>query len=154
MGSCSASGKNNLNGTTINGSSVSGGSCRFETAKTDIRGLSDGKYTLKIYKKFNYINKLKSGKSILLFIITAVGINALFEMVISTFFSTAIGTALFKSKLIKVKEKNETWSQKAFPNGKAFVYHFYVKMFFQNCSKITVVPEADKNHQNTNFTSC
>lgn len=104
----SASGKNNLNGTTINGSSVSGGSCRFETAKTDIRGLSDGKYTLKIYKKFNYINKLRSGKSILLFIITAVGINALFEMVISTFFSTAIGTALFKSKLIKVKEKNET----------------------------------------------
>ena len=103
----SATGENKLNGTTINGSSVKGSSCRFETAKTEIRGLSDGKYIIKIYKKFNYIDKLRSGKSILLFIITAVGINALFEMVISTFFSTAIGTALFKSKLIKVKEKNE-----------------------------------------------
>ena len=102
-----ASGKTKLNGATIDGESVKGSSCKFETANADIRGLSDGKYTIKIYKKFNYINKLRNGKSVLLFIITAVGINALFEMVISTFFSATIGAALFKSKLIKPAEKKE-----------------------------------------------
>ena len=104
----SAAGKTKLNGATLNGEAIKGGSCKFETANADIRGLSDGKYTVKIYKKFNYINKLRNGKSILLFIITAVGINALFEMVISTFFSAAIGTALFKSKLIKQSEKKDS----------------------------------------------
>lgn len=103
----SASGNTKLKGATLDGKSLKGNSCKFESARADIRGLSDGKYTVKIYKKFNYIDKLRNGKSILLFIITAVGINALFEMVISTFFSAAIGTALFKSKLIKQSEKKE-----------------------------------------------
>ena len=40
----------------------------------------------------------------MLFLITSVGINALFEMVISTIFTTLIGTALFKAKLIKTHE--------------------------------------------------
>ena len=40
----------------------------------------------------------------LLYLLTAVGINALFEMVISTIFTALIGIALFKAKLIKTPE--------------------------------------------------
>lgn len=93
-----------LKGSTFNGKEVSGKSVKFKEPNADFRNLSDGEYTLKVYKKFNYIDKLRSGKSILLFIITAVGINALFEMVISTLFTTLICTALFKAKLIKTPE--------------------------------------------------
>ena len=87
-----------------NGEKLSGKKYSFNTPKVNFKGISDGKYTIKVYKEFNYIDKLRSGKSILLFIITAVGINALFEMVISTIFTTLIGTALFKAKLIKTPE--------------------------------------------------
>ena len=89
---------------TCNGSKLSGKKYSFSSPRADFRGLSDGKYTIKVYKQFNYIDKLRSGKSILLFIITAVGINALFEMVISTIFTTLICIALFKAKLIKTPE--------------------------------------------------
>ena len=93
-----------LKGATFGGNSITGSSYKFKTPSADLRGLSDGKYTIKVYKKFNYINKLRAGKSILMFLITSVGINALFEMVISTIFTTLICTALFKAKLIKTPE--------------------------------------------------
>ncbi|MCR4637914.1 ECF transporter S component [Ruminococcus sp.] len=93
-----------LKGAVINGKAISGKTAKFTEPTASLRGLNDGEYTLKVYKKFNYIDRLRGGKSILLFIITAVGINALFEMVISTVFSTLIGTALFKAKLIKTPE--------------------------------------------------
>ena len=100
-----ANGKNaKLTDSTCNGEKLSGKRYKFSSATADFKGLSDGKYTIKVYKEFNYIDKLRSGKSILLFIITAVGINALFEMVISTLFTTLIGTALFKAKLIKTPD--------------------------------------------------
>ena len=93
-----------LKGATFGGNSITGSSYKFKTPSADLRGLNDGKYTIKVYKKFNYINKLRAGKSILMFLITSVGINALFEMVISTIFTTLICTALFKAKLIKTPE--------------------------------------------------
>ena len=93
-----------LKGAFLNGKTINGKTAKFKEPSASLRGLSDGNYTLKVYKKFNYIDRLRNGKSILLFIITAVGINALFEMVISTIFSTLIGTALFKAKLIKTPE--------------------------------------------------
>lgn len=93
-----------LKGAVLNGETINGKTAKFKEPSASLRGLSDGNYTLKVYKKFNYIDRLRNGKSILLFIITAVGINALFEMVISTIFSTLIGTALFKAKLIKTPE--------------------------------------------------
>ena len=88
----------------LNGKEIKASTCTFKDTHADLSGLSDGKYTLKVYKKFNYIDRLRAGKSILLFLITSVGINALFEMVISTIFTTLIGTALFKAKLIKTPE--------------------------------------------------
>lgn len=93
-----------LKGAVLNGREIKGSTCKFKDTHADLSGLSDGKYTLKVYKKFNYIDRLRAGKSILLFFITSVGINALFEMVISTIFTTLIGTALFKAKLIKTPE--------------------------------------------------
>lgn len=41
------------------------------------------------------------GRNILVFVITFVGINALFEMVVSTVITGAVGSALHRSKLIK-----------------------------------------------------
>ena len=93
-----------LKGASLNGRTIKGKSAKFKESYADLRGLSDGKYTLKVYKKFNYIDKLRNGKSMMLFLITSVGINALFEMVISTIFTTLICTALFKAKLIKTPE--------------------------------------------------
>ena len=94
-----------LKGATFNGKEISEKTLKFKEPNADFRDLSDGEYTLKVYKKFNYVDKLRSGKSILLFIITAVGINALFEMVISTLFTTLICSALFKAKFIKATEQ-------------------------------------------------
>ena len=71
-----------LKGAVLNGETINGKTTKFKEPSASLRGLSDGNYTLKVYKKFNYIDRLRNGKSILLFIITAVGINALFEMVI------------------------------------------------------------------------
>ncbi|MBO7474873.1 MAG: ECF transporter S component [Ruminococcus sp.] len=94
-----------LKGATFAGTDqINGNSFTFKNPNAHFSNLADGKYTLKVYKKFNYIDKLRSGKSILLFIITAVGINALFEMVISTIFTALICTALFKAKLIKTPD--------------------------------------------------
>ena len=94
---------NKLKGAIFNGKEISGKTIKFKEPNADFQDLSDGEYTLKVYKKFNYIDKLRNGKGIFLFIITAVGINALFEMVISTLFTALICTALFKAKFIKAQ---------------------------------------------------
>lgn len=100
-----ANGRNaKLSDSNCNGKKLSGKNYSFDTPKADFRELRDGKYTIKVYKKFNYIDKLRNGKSMLLYLLTAVGINALFEMVISTIFTALIGIALFKAKLIKTPE--------------------------------------------------
>ncbi len=48
----------------------------------------------------DYMKELIAGRSILLFVVTFVGVNALFEMITTTVITAAVGTALFKAKLI------------------------------------------------------
>ena len=45
-----------------------------------------------------------AGRNPLLYIVVSVGINALFEMVVSTLLTTFIGGALFKARLIATPE--------------------------------------------------
>lgn len=47
-----------------------------------------------------YREKLAPGKNVLIFVCVFVGINAVVEMISSTFFTAMIGTALYKAKLI------------------------------------------------------
>ncbi len=53
-----------------------------------------------LFGNTDYIKGLMGGKSILLFIVSFVGINALFEMVVATVITCPVGNALFKAKLI------------------------------------------------------
>ncbi len=48
----------------------------------------------------DYMKELIAGRSILLFVVTFVGVNALFEMITTTVITAAVGAALFKAKLI------------------------------------------------------
>ncbi len=48
-----------------------------------------------------YVQGLMDGRSFLPFVVGFVGINAVFEMLASTIISGAVGTALYKAKLIK-----------------------------------------------------
>ncbi|SDB32871.1 Uncharacterized membrane protein [Ruminococcaceae bacterium FB2012] len=60
-----------------------------------------------------YMQGLMDGKNVLLFIVTFVGVNALFEMITTTLITAAVGTALFKAKLIPAPKKAaETASDK------------------------------------------
>lgn len=52
-----------------------------------------------------YVQGLIGGRNILLFVCTFVGINAVFEMIVSTLATSAIGTALHRAKLIHIPEK-------------------------------------------------
>lgn len=52
-----------------------------------------------------YVQGLIGGRNILLFVCTFVGINAVFEMIVSTLATGAIGTALHRAKLIHIPEK-------------------------------------------------
>ncbi|MBR1750054.1 MAG: ECF transporter S component [Ruminococcus sp.] len=47
------------------------------------------------------LNELRDGKNVIWFIITFVGFNALLEMAVSTIVTSAVGTALYKARLIK-----------------------------------------------------
>lgn len=47
-----------------------------------------------------YLQGLINGQNILLFILTFVGINAVFEMIVSTVITGMVGFALFKAKII------------------------------------------------------
>jgi hypothetical protein len=47
-----------------------------------------------------YMKGLIDGRNVLLFVVTFVGVNALFEMITTTVITTAVGAALFKAKLI------------------------------------------------------
>lgn len=53
-----------------------------------------------LFGNTNEVQGMMAGKSILLFVITSVGINSVIEMVISTVLTGAVGTALKKAKLL------------------------------------------------------
>lgn len=60
-----------------------------------------------LFGNTDYVQGLMKGKSVIPFIISFVGINALVEMIVCTIITGAVGTALFKAKLIKATEKKE-----------------------------------------------
>jgi uncharacterized membrane protein len=57
-----------------------------------------------LFGNTEYLKEKIDGRNILLFIVTFVGVNALFEMVITTFITCFVGNALFKAKLIKLPQ--------------------------------------------------
>lgn len=58
-----------------------------------------------LFGNTDYVQGLMNGKSVIPFIISFVGVNALVEMIVCTIVTGAVGTALFKAKLIKAPEK-------------------------------------------------
>lgn len=54
-----------------------------------------------LFGNTDYVQELMDGKNVIVFICTFVGINAVFEMIASTFITGAIGTALKKARLVK-----------------------------------------------------
>ncbi|MCR4795467.1 MAG: ECF transporter S component [Ruminococcus sp.] len=58
-----------------------------------------------LFGNTEYVQGLMKGKSVIPFIISFVGVNALVEMIVCTIITGAVGTALFKAKLIKNREK-------------------------------------------------
>ncbi len=60
-----------------------------------------------LFGNTEYVQGLMKGRSVIPFIISFVGVNALVEMIVCTIITGAIGTALFKAKLIKAPEKKE-----------------------------------------------
>ncbi|MBR4361281.1 MAG: ECF transporter S component [Ruminococcus sp.] len=61
-----------------------------------------------LFGRTDYVKNLidaKGNGNVLLFVIAFVGINALFEMVVSTVLTTAVGSALHKAKLVEGPEE-------------------------------------------------
>ena len=54
-----------------------------------------------LFGKTDYVQELIAGRNIIVFICAFVGINAVFEMVASTLITGAIGSALYRAKVIK-----------------------------------------------------
>jgi len=54
-----------------------------------------------LFGNTTYMKEKMGGKNVIWFIITFVGINAVFEMIAATLVTGAVGYALFKAKLIK-----------------------------------------------------
>ncbi|MBR1822966.1 MAG: ECF transporter S component [Ruminococcus sp.] len=57
-----------------------------------------------LFGNTEYVQGLMDGKSILPFIVSFVGINAVFEMITATIVTGAVGFALYQAKLIKPAE--------------------------------------------------
>lgn len=70
-----------------------------------------------LFGNTEYMKEKINGKNVILFIVTSVGVNALFEMVIATLVSGAVGNALAKAKLIDLPVSEEN-SQKSKKNNK------------------------------------
>lgn len=61
-----------------------------------------------LFGNTEYMKEKIDGKNVILFIVTSVGVNALFEIVIATLVSGAVGNALAKAKLIDLPVSEET----------------------------------------------
>lgn len=53
-----------------------------------------------LFGRTDYVKNLQDGKNVIWFIITFVGINAVFEMITCTIVTSGVGTALFRARLI------------------------------------------------------
>lgn len=58
-----------------------------------------------LFGNTEYLQELMAGKNIILFIITYVGINAVFEMIVSSLCTGMVGSALMAAKLISVPSR-------------------------------------------------
>ncbi len=59
-----------------------------------------------LFGNTDYVQGLMGGKGILAYICTAIGGNAVFEMIASTIITGSVGSALFKTKLIPSDKKD------------------------------------------------
>lgn len=59
-----------------------------------------------LFGNTDYIKDMVGGQNIIIFICTFVGINAVFEILSSTLLTSAVGTALFKAKVVPQAIKN------------------------------------------------
>ncbi|MBQ8781158.1 MAG: ECF transporter S component [Oscillospiraceae bacterium] len=57
-----------------------------------------------LFGNTDYMQELMAGRNVIVFICSFVGINAVFEMLASTLITGAVGTALFKARLIPEKD--------------------------------------------------
>ncbi len=60
---------------------------------------------LVLFGNTEYVQSLVKGRSYIVFVIAFVGINALVEIILSTYFSGVIGSALYRAKLLPITEK-------------------------------------------------
>ncbi len=58
-----------------------------------------------LFGNTEYVQGLMAGRNIFVFIIAFVGVNALVEIILSTYFSGVIGSALYRAKLLPITEK-------------------------------------------------
>ena len=65
-----------------------------------------------LFGSTDYVKELMAGRNVIMFIIAFVGINALFEMITTTVITTAVGTALFKAKLISENNTEDAKTEK------------------------------------------
>lgn len=61
-----------------------------------------------LFGNTEYVQGLIGGKNIVLFVCSFVGINAVFEMLASTIITGAVGTALYKARLVPALETKQT----------------------------------------------
>ncbi len=54
-----------------------------------------------LFGSTDYVQGLVGGRNLLLFVCAFVGINAVVEMIVATIVSSAVGTALFKAKILQ-----------------------------------------------------
>ncbi|MBR6102144.1 MAG: ECF transporter S component [Ruminococcus sp.] len=60
-----------------------------------------------LFGNTDYMKGLMDGKNVIVFIVTFVGVNALFEMITTTLITAAVGSALFRAKLIGSSETSK-----------------------------------------------
>ncbi len=60
-----------------------------------------------LFGQTEYLQDMMNGKNVIIFICTFVGVNAIVEMITTTVVTAAIGSALYKSKLIKCVQKDK-----------------------------------------------
>ncbi|MBQ4341574.1 MAG: energy-coupled thiamine transporter ThiT [Clostridia bacterium] len=60
-----------------------------------------------LFGNTEYVRGLVDGRSFLVFVVATVGINAIIEIVLSTYFSGVIGSALYRAKLLPIADKSK-----------------------------------------------
>ena len=59
-----------------------------------------------LFGNTEYVQSLIAGRNILVFICAFVGVNAVVEMVVSTLVSGIVGSALFRAKILPLRNRS------------------------------------------------